>query len=486
MTTQEDLDRIKSEARYHRYHNFCKNYKLEDNIKEELFNIELMNYETRYAFLRDYTSRLLYAIIERYENGSNIFLGIYGEQNSGKSEGAQFLAKFMKSYVYLIKGLRSKIWYAFSSADFNIITDNLEPGDVGLRDESSKPSGKGSVNVQKHLDNLMRIIRLDQNSFIFVDIIAIKLDIITYHLKAMGKNYKKRETRFLLYDDKMNLLGRVYLPLHWCKKFRDRYEELKKRNLAKGKKFSGLYGVPINKKKLNQDINLLTKHCMDQDIHLKNEIDTEIPFIDEIQGDDYYIKVLVNKTYQKIKKILKKRVNIKIIYSEVYDFTEFVISNLSNRTERRMAITLGVLRGDSISEILRNNPYLTRSKITETSLPKLDKEYAALAEWYIGIKYFKIPPKQIAKYCAGYDSRTKPDINYKEKIGSVKFSRINEREHIKFLQSKDMKPERMTVGPTGVFEFFYVNPVINIEARTILDAKSGDEVVIKNPKHKKS
>ncbi|MFW9971342.1 MAG: hypothetical protein ACFFDF_14205, partial [Candidatus Odinarchaeota archaeon] len=174
--------------------NFCKYYRLEDNLEILSFNKRFSEPKLRWVLRKsyDYTQKFIVAIAERIINKSNIIIVIFGTPNSGKSEGAQTLAFFIRYCLWKYLGIKVKTHLAFSTADFQNILTNMEAGDIGIRDESSKLSGIGSKNVQKYLDNITRAVRQDQNSFLFVDPTIMEPDVVYYFLETAGlKSFKR-------------------------------------------------------------------------------------------------------------------------------------------------------------------------------------------------------------------------------------------------------------------------------------------------------
>lgn len=140
--------------------NYCKHYKLEDNLESLSFNVEWSDRNLRKYLSKRYrlTLEFLKAIIERIRDNSNIILVIYGSPNSGKSEGAQTIALFIRYVFWKYTNKNIKIFTAFSTSEFQTILTEMDVGDIGIRDESPDESGAGSKNVLKYLNNITRII----------------------------------------------------------------------------------------------------------------------------------------------------------------------------------------------------------------------------------------------------------------------------------------------------------------------------------------
>lgn len=292
--------------------NFCKKFILEDKLYTLIFNEKYNSPEYRWVLYKEFdqTELLLGSIISRIKNISNVSIVISGVPNSGKTEGAEMIIKFIQYQFKKIKKMNINLYTTFSLAETNSVIKKLKFGDVISQDEIPGLAGTGSRNIEKYRDNLLKSIRANQNSFIFVDPKEVRPDVVTFYLETAGKYKKERITRYILYiGTEHKLYGHIYIPLHEDEKFRKNYEKRKMKNIHEMINKAGFVGANIDINQLNRDIDLLSASCMEQGIIKKSEIKSDIPFIEEIQGDTNYIEVLVNRTYLNMKKILlnKKR-----------------------------------------------------------------------------------------------------------------------------------------------------------------------------------
>lgn len=467
--------------------NLCKQFRLEDKLQEKSFNIRFSKPENIWVFYseNDLTEDLLIAIKKRIGNISNIIFVIWGPPNSGKSEGGHIIGIFIIYQFEAILNRDVKLQLAYSTPEFSSILREMKdhPGNTGILDEKPGISGFGSKNVEMYLKNVTKAVRLNQNSFIFIDPIEMKPGVVDYYLETAGKWKKEEITRFILYDKYKNMLGHIYLPLHTNEEFRRKYLITKKKNIGEILEHAGMVGVEIDKKRLDSDINKLVKWCMKEGANTKSAILSQIPYV-KIKGDINYVKdTVVENAYLKIKKIKNSKKAMKILYNKGNDIVDFVLANLKNKDRRTIAVAEGLLRNDNCKDIEKNNQHLnlTYRKVL-TTRDRLDDEFWRLAEKYVAIKYFEVPEEFVDEVVAG--NKEESDIDFEGRIGSVKFSCENIKSNIKYRQSEDMKPERNAVGEKGTFEFFYINPIIGVEAQVELGPNSDDEVIIENPKYK--
>lgn len=290
--------------------NFCKKFIPEDKLCTLIFNEKYNNPEFRWVLYKEFdqTELFLGSIISRIKNVSNVSIVISGVPNSGKTEGAEMIIKFIKYQFKKIKKMNINIYTTFSLAETNSVIKKLKFGDVISQDEIPGLAGTGSRNIEKYRDNLLKSIRANQNSFIFVDPKEVRPDVVTFFLETAGKYKKERITRYILYiGTEHKLYGHIYIPLHEDEKFRKNYEKRKMKNIHEMIDKAGFVGAKIDIDQLNKDIDLLSASCMEQGIIKKSEIKSDIPFIEEIQGDTNYIGVLVIRTYLNMKKILLEK-----------------------------------------------------------------------------------------------------------------------------------------------------------------------------------
>ena len=247
---------------------------------------------------------MLNAISQRIYNYSHINLFVFGTTDSGKSEGAQALGDYYQKEFYRLHDLRVKIPIAFSDADIDEIAPNLEYGSMLIRDESSSVTGDDSGVLKKKIGNLIRAIRCEQNSFIYVNPDIVEVPLVDYYLRTAGKKgiyyctyckveylnmrrcpecfsdletvYSKCKTRFIVYVKQIDLMsnkasfipiGRMYLGLHDNQELRDEYEKKKRENAQYLKYHSGL--VPIHQDKVLKEAQILAKVCLEYGITSK-------------------------------------------------------------------------------------------------------------------------------------------------------------------------------------------------------------------------
>lgn len=264
----------------------------------------------------DYTERFFEAIRFRIRDRNNYVLMFYGEPNLGKSEGGGFTGKFTKKEYQEITGKKNRIHLGFSTMEFDKIIRDMEEGDIGIRDESPKGSGKGSRTIEQNLDNITQIVRAAQNFFIFICPKRIETDVVTYYLEAAGKNKEERKLRFILYDPTFKEgkipIGRIFIPLHDDEEFRKEYERRKHANIGLIKKKGGAVYYEIDAERLSQDFKKLYEYCKLRNTRTKTDIKTQLSNFNIekeledkpeecISGDIDYNEKLIQNVYKAFK-----------------------------------------------------------------------------------------------------------------------------------------------------------------------------------------
>ncbi|KKN53969.1 hypothetical protein LCGC14_0597070 [marine sediment metagenome] len=498
-------------SRPYRIVHYCEKYKLEDNLEIIAFDKRFSGVKLRWVLRKryNYTKRLLYAIIERIIDNSNVIIVIYGTPNSGKSEGAQIIAFFIRYVLWKYVKIKIEIHYAFSTADFQDILPDMEVGDVGIRDESSGLSGAGSKNVQKYLDNITKAVRMDQNSFVFVDPLLMEPDVVSYYLETAGKNKKTRKVRFILYDKNKDELGHIYLPLHWCKRFRKLYKIKKKANLEAMKALAGMVTPELSNRLERDEMNLL-QYCSEYFVTKKGDIEPLIyrynrRFIkkeDMIKGDTHYIKILTSLVWLDIKegrniKIKKKKeIKLKIHYKNGQTFSKFVRANIPENTGERpnyivARIAEGLAKGLSHDAIGANHKDIgagiinTYSKWIRREAP-IEIRLGFLFEKWFALSV-GVPLEQLEELL-GSNEPDKPDLIWKDKIYSIKL-RIEQRSKtMRFNQPIDFSPEYKDAIRKGCkYTLVFMNPAWELKIQLIeLDpVNDPDDVIVRSPSFKK-
>lgn len=478
---------------------FCKYYKMEDVLENLSFNKRFSNPLLKWALRKkyNYTKRLYYSISERIVGESNMIFVIYGTPNSGKSEGAQTIALYIKSKFKKYLDLVIKIHIAVSTADFQTILTEMGLGDIGIRDESPKLAGLGSKNNEKYLDNITKIVRQNQNSFIFIDPVLIETDVVSYYLEAAGKYKGKRKTRFILYDKHKQLLGHVYLELHNNEQLREEYKRLKTANIEGIMANAGMVTPEINSIRLLEDIAKLTEYCIEEGLNKKGAIFARIPLYnaqftrqeDMIKGDTNYMKILVENVYIEIKKMystkaieIKSKTKIKVTYKEGQSFSEWCRVNIADQDMAKVAE--GLARGDSYNTIDANYSEFKYNYVQKTadwlrSEANVDTRLGFIFEkWYalsIGV-----PLNMLDELLGG--TKNDPDLIWNDIIYSLKF-RINQKSitHT-FNQSTDLGPEyREAIKRGCTYILVFMNPKwsLHLQERELDPVKDPEEVVLK-------
>jgi Holliday junction resolvase len=326
--TSEKLDKYKKSIangidkdNYYKF-DFFGQYKLEDGIKEQDFNKKwnkslerqsgLIRYfegpdgEVRYE-KRDYSNRLRKATQRRIINQSRIVFGIFGWPHTGKSEIAQKIAKIIQTINYKYKDREIDIYIAFDTNEFKEKLQEMDMGDVAIKDEDPSASGKGSRTVEDNIDNVLSIDREYQSCYIFIAPYPFKHKLVDYYLETAGINKSEKKSRCILYsatyDEKHRISrepkGFVYFTLHEDEEFRERYEKRKHENIVKKHKNMS-WGVSIDQEQFENDIDKLLGICKKQGVDTKKGIESKIMQDPGINKDTHYVEPLIEETYLRL------------------------------------------------------------------------------------------------------------------------------------------------------------------------------------------
>lgn len=495
--------RWKYSRRSNRIINFCEYYLLEDNLEIESFNKKWSNPELRKYLRKKYrrTWKFLKAIIERIVDNSNLIIVIYGTPNSGKSEGGQTIAFFIRYVFWKYMGIKVKIYTVFSTSDFQEKLPEIKIGDVGIRDESPDEVGYGSKNVKKYLNNITRIIRQEQNSFIFIDPVLFKPKVVSFYLETAGKNKKTRKIRFILYDKDHNPLGNIYLPLHWCGLFRKKYNRDKTTNIKSGLALSGMETPEIPKKRIERDEKRLLKYCREQGVTKKGAIKGAIDRYnrqfdkkeDMIKGDINYMSVLISNVWtdlnkwkiERIEREIEKQKDVQrnIKYMKGDDFPTFVKNNIQD--SKYAKVGQGIARGDSVDTIIGNNEDIKQSKLAYMIrilryTGDINIRLGFLFEKWFALK-IGVPKEKLGEVLTGTSDR--PDLIWNGIIYSIKWRSDRKSKSLPFYQSKKgdgMRPEYLeALKQNTTYKLVFMNPAWDMRVRIFkINPKKNDKVAV--------
>jgi hypothetical protein len=504
---------FKRENNRRRRIDFCKTYRMEEIVEEKDFNKKWNNPKLRWIFHKNYnlTDAFLKSLAMRIMNKSNLVLVFSGKPNSGKSEGGQSVAFKWVKYFKAIYNNLPRIHIAFSVANFDKILPKMKIGDIAIRDESPKLSGQGAYNLKAQLDNVTKIVRKKQISFVFVSPEVIKAKVVNYYLEACGKCYERRETRFVVYNSDLVPLGHVILKLHSNNKFREEYEKIKDENIDKLLHRRGIETGSIDGDQLEQDAKRLMKFAKPYETSAKSNLEPLLTLYNtemgkknkpenQIIGDTNYIKQVISLASLSLKANSlqaksfiakaqnKNEVKLKdeVVFENGMDFSSFVFANLKGKES---IIGMCIARGESNRTIEQSYPEFTAYQINKIgkklrSLHKTDKGLGYLFERFIALKYYNIPLKYIDKACKGEkkdkNGNSYPDIYYYNKLASVKL-RFDTTKTLKFSQRKDFHPEFTYANKKNMkYDLIFFNPVWDNKIRVYeINHKKEDEVVVK-------
>lgn len=340
---REKLDRAKTnlkakEKQKYKIHYFCKNFRLEDEIKEKSFNNKFSHPDYIHVFSKnnDYSKSFPNSFRTRIRNGGNMVLGIGGEPNSGKSDGGASIAFEIQEALTEILELNPPFYLAFTTSEFNativkIRKDlaKIKKGGILLRDEDPREHGRGARTLTENLENIKEIVRKFQVFFIFIaprKPKELSKSLFTYFLESAGKDYENNKIRFLLYDptykDGKIPIGRIKIERHKNDKFREEYQNRKDAFIDVGMSTGGQFVPEIDMARFQKDVNNIYKYCLRKRIDQKNLIETQIRYYnrqlklkknkdkkakeDKVQWDLDSLEKLINEVWFKLRKKYKR------------------------------------------------------------------------------------------------------------------------------------------------------------------------------------
>lgn len=372
---------------------FTQNYHMRNELADIAFDTRFNKKKELQDLFDDkhnYTITFFRSLRHQAKNNDHIILVISGPTNSSKSWSTISIAYSIKEMFYDIYKNDSKILLSFSDDEYSELLPEMREKDVMIRDETPNVTGEGSMTLQKNLKNVIAITRAGQYCFLFVspDRTVPKSNVVSFYLESAGLNKEKEEARFIIYDNELNALGRIFIKKPTDEKFLKKYEIKKKQNINEIIEDAGLVEVSVNRPKQKEQIQLLAKFCFDRGVKFKGEIkSTIIPFNEKypknkIVGTPGYIEDIKNLTFQKIKKIKegnfkgeveeRKRFKSKI-YSEAKDFTfddskiDDIIreENQKGKSERTYPKRRNIDQDLEIFHKLQNSNDLSQYKLAE-------------------------------------------------------------------------------------------------------------------------
>ena len=340
MDYREKLERAKTnlkaeKQKKYKIHKFCKNFRLEDEIKEKSFNNKFSHPDYIHVFSKnnDYSESFPNSVRTRIGNGGNMVLGISGEPNSGKSEGGATIGFEIQAALKEILSFNPPFYYSFTTSEFNenivkIKKDlaKIKSGGILLRDEDPREHGRGARTLSENLENIKEIVRKVQVFFIFIaprKPKELSKTLFTYFLESAGKDYENNKIRFLLYDpthkDGKIPIGRIKIERHNNDKFREEYQKRKDEFIERGLSTGGQYAPEIDIIRFQKDVKNIYKFCLRKRIDQKNLIETQIRYFnkqlklkknrdkeDKVQWDLDSLEKLINEVWFKLRKKYKR------------------------------------------------------------------------------------------------------------------------------------------------------------------------------------
>lgn len=321
-------------SRQKRKVNFTNKFKFGDEIYDQAFNDKINeNLEMQTIMAdkkKDLTKKFYGALRHRILHKDHIIIIFFGRTNSAKSWSSLRLAYDIRKMFKKLLQNDSEIHLCFSDSEYVNIIPKMEKMDIMIRDETPKISGAGTNILQKNLDNISAITRAGQYCFFFLSPSRINADVVTYYLESSGIWREEGLARFLLYNDEMRFLGRIYLKRPDDDQFLKDYENRKAKNIEKIKDLAGLVNVQADSQKFNDDKEKLLRICRENGANRKTEIRAMIQKFnfqhpdDGISGFTGYLQDLVNLVY------LERRKKAKSTKIAGVDFEEEIAKEIIN------------------------------------------------------------------------------------------------------------------------------------------------------------
>ncbi|KKN04913.1 hypothetical protein LCGC14_1092530, partial [marine sediment metagenome] len=219
------------------------------NNKMNRLGITHLVKDENYNFSKIFESSIIDPIIDR----SNNVFGIIGKTGSGKSELAQIITLISKKANKDFLGRDVEFFLCYTGPELHSTLKLLHKGDILWKDEMPKTEGEGSRKQKWEIENVLHTIRKLENTFIFVDPLAIKLDICDLYIESAGMNKKTRTNRFMLLNERREYFGHIYSKLHDDERLRDWYETQKDAFIRKIKNLAGKVTIKEKNENIKQE-----------------------------------------------------------------------------------------------------------------------------------------------------------------------------------------------------------------------------------------
>lgn len=256
----------------------CKEFKFNLEIETKDFNdtmntlglVNILTYDGNPKEKGDYgynlTDMFGRDVVNFVKIGTNMILGIIGNVGSGKSELAMLISLLCMKANRNYRKREVKHHLCWKMKDVSNVFPILKKGDVVMKDEMPKTTRKGSRTQEWEVNNVLRVIRAFQNTFIFVDPLDIKVDICNLYFESAGMDKKNRENRFLVLNKYRRYIGHIYVKLHEDEEFRNNYLKEKDKFIQRSLKRKGFSSAIINDAdvELDNDKNDTNKESNEQ------------------------------------------------------------------------------------------------------------------------------------------------------------------------------------------------------------------------------
>jgi hypothetical protein len=162
------------------------------------------------AFYNNLTPQLVNHIETIIRREGNIIISIFGEPNSGKSIIGLTLAVLYYIIKQKITGIEPEILIAKSKAEAKKMIISANYHALVMEDEQPKHRGDGSVILEDNLNNLYKICRATQISYIKITPEFYIPKIVNVFLRAFGINKFLKLNRAIVYNVKtQNPIGYI-------------------------------------------------------------------------------------------------------------------------------------------------------------------------------------------------------------------------------------------------------------------------------------
>ena len=240
------------------------------------------------------------------EKEGHLIMQILGIQGVGKSTLALKIAKIIQREWKRIHNKDVRIFVTFNFHETIKKAMEIQPGDIIIQDEAPSLAGIESRITAERLENLLAILRANQNSWIFVYPELVK-DLInpTLILEVVGRYPEKKWTLAVAYSRLNRCLGWVIFDVNEVfedEEFYSWYMQRKMENLRRIQQSGGLISATYQEEEIEKVIDKIVQAWEKygrKEIRYKSDIDKYI-LLAGVQGSKWFIDQVRALAYDKI------------------------------------------------------------------------------------------------------------------------------------------------------------------------------------------